>query len=203
MSVDLLVEHASGHLPEQDRELLRAAQEEVHRMKALVGDLLELSRIEAGRIELELEAVPVRTLLDHARAVFRNQLDMKRIHFVAETGEEAGAVRADANKITWVLTNLISNALRYVGEDGHIRLSARKAGPRIHLFVRDDGPGIPLEYQSRIFQKFVQVKGREPGGSGLGLAICKEIVRAHGGTIWVESAPGQGSTFIFTLPTAP
>jgi NtrC-family two-component system sensor histidine kinase KinB len=68
--------------------------------------------------------------------------------------------------------------------------------------VRDDGPGIPKEYQSKIFQKFVQVKGQQTGGTGLGLAICKEIVRAHGGAIWVESSPGQGSTFTFTLPVA-
>lgn len=202
MSVDLLMEHAWAGLSEKDRDLLKAAQEEVHRMKALVSDLLDLSRIEAGRIELELETVPVQTLIDHARAVFRNQLDMKRIHLTSELIGESLVVRADANKVTWVLTNLISNALRYVSEDGHVRLVAREAGPHIHLSVQDDGPGIPLEYQSRIFQKFVQVKGREPGGSGLGLAICREIVRAHGGTIWAESVPGQGSTFIFTLPVA-
>ncbi len=111
-------------------------------------------------------------------------------------------MRADANKITWVLTNLISNALRYVSRDGHIKLLAHRIGPHVHLSVRDDGPGIPPEYQSRIFQKFVQVKGQEAGGTGLGLAICKEIVRAHGGAIWVESSPGQGSTFTFTLPVA-
>ena len=92
-------------------------------------------------------------------------------------------VRADANKITWVLTNLISNALRYVPESGRIRLAARHAAGQIELSVHDNGPGIPPEYQAIIFRKFVQVKGREAGGAGLGLAICREIVRAHGGTI--------------------
>jgi NtrC-family two-component system sensor histidine kinase KinB len=109
-------------------------------------------------------------------------------------------IRVDANKITWVLTNLVSNALRYVRKGGHIQLMAHRIGPNVHLSVRDDGPGIPSEYQSKIFEKFVQMNGRDAGGTGLGLAICKEIVRAHGGAIWVESPSGQGSTFTFTLP---
>jgi NtrC-family two-component system sensor histidine kinase KinB len=87
-----------------------------------------------------------------------------------------------------------------VENGGHIQLMAHRIGPNVHLSVQDNGPGIPQEYQSKIFQKFVQVKGQEAGGSGLGLAICKEIVRAHGGAIWVESSQGTGSTFTFTLP---
>jgi two-component system, NtrC family, sensor histidine kinase KinB len=203
MSVDLLLEHAAQGLAEKDRELLEAAHEEVHRMKALVNDLLDLSKIESGRIEMEFEKVPVPTLFNHVQAVFKNQMDMKEATLTTELAEYIPKVRADANKITWVLTNLISNALRYAGRDGHIALMAQRVGPHVHLSVRDNGPGIPPEYQSRIFQKFVQVKGQEAGGTGLGLAICKEIVRAHGGAIWVESSPGQGSTFTFTLPVAP
>ena len=171
-------------------------------MKALVNDLLDLSKIEAGRIELEFESVPVPTLFDHVKAIFKSQMEMKEVTLTSELAKDLPRVRADANKITWVLTNLISNALRYVGKGGHLALTAQRIGPHVHLSVRDDGPGIPPEYQSQIFQKFVQVKGREAGGTGLGLAICKEIVRAHGGTIWVESSPGQGSTFTFTLPVA-
>jgi len=202
MSVDLLLEHAAHGLAEKDRDLLQAAHEEVHRMKALVNDLLDLSRIEAGRIELEFESVPVPTLFDHVEAVFKSQMDMKEVSLTSELTGEMPKVRADANKITWVLTNLISNALRYVSRGGHISLKANKIGAHVHLSVQDDGPGIPPEYQSKIFQKFVQIKGQEAGGTGLGLAICKEIVRAHGGAIWVESSPGQGSTFTFTLPVA-
>jgi len=202
MSIDLLLEHAAHRLEEADRELLQAAHEEVHRMQALVNDLLDLSRIEAGRIDLEFESVPVRTLLETVRTIFGCQLDKKQVDFKWEPAEELPNIRADANKITWVVTNLISNALRYVNEGGHIQLTAKRIGRHVHLSVRDDGPGIPEEYLSKIFQKFVQVKGRETGGTGLGLAICKEIVRAHGGTIWAESAPGQGSTFTFTVPVA-
>jgi len=202
MSIDLLLEHAAQGLAEKDRDLLQAAHEEVHRMKSLVNDLLDLSKIEAGRIELDFESVPVQILFDQVQAIFKNQMEMKHVRFKSELTGDLPVIRADANKITWVLTNLISNALRYVSEGGHIQLIANKIGPHVHLSVRDDGPGIPLEYQSKIFQKFVQVKGQEPGGTGLGLAICKEIVRAHGGTIWAESSPGQGCTFTFTLPVA-
>jgi len=171
-------------------------------MKALVNDLLDLSKIEAGRIELEFESVSVQTIFDHVDEIFKNQMEMKQIRLKSELTGALPRIRADANKITWVLTNLISNAQRYVSKGGHIRLMASQIGPHVHLSVRDDGPGIPPEYQSKIFQKFVQVKGQEAGGTGLGLAICKEIVRAHGGAIWVESLPGQGCTFTFTLPVA-
>lgn len=200
MSVDLLLEHAAGSLTEKDRELLVAAHEEVGRMKSLVSDLLDLSRIEAGRIEMEFEPVPVETLFSHVQSVFRSQMDLKDISFLREIDGDEPSVRADANKIAWVLSNLVSNALRYVGRGGRIALRANDDGSWVRLAVADDGPGIPQEYQSRIFQKFVQVGDRESEGSGLGLAICKEIVRAHGGTIWVESEPGRGSTFVFTLP---
>ena len=202
MSVDLLLEHAAGGLGEKDRALVQAAHEEVHRMKALVNDLLDLSKIEAGRIELAFERVLVATLFDHAMSVFNNQVGIKEIMLTEEVAEDLPGVRADANKITWVLTNLISNALRYVSRGGHIQLTAKKVGPQVHLSVKDDGPGIPPEYQTRIFEKFVQVKGRVAGGTGLGLAICREIVRAHGGAIWVESSHGRGSTFTFTLPVS-
>ncbi|MBU1700972.1 MAG: cell wall metabolism sensor histidine kinase WalK [Candidatus Eisenbacteria bacterium] len=202
MSVDLLLEHVAPRLGEKERELLGAAHEEVNRMKTLVNDLLDLSRIEAGKIDLEFETVPVSTLFQHVDSVFRSQMDMKDLTLETTLQEGLVPVRADANKITWVLSNLVSNALRYVSKGGHIELSAQKIGPHVRVAVRDDGSGIPAEYQSKIFQKFVQVKGREGGGTGLGLAICKEIVRAHGGAIWVESVPGRGSTFTFTLPVA-
>jgi len=176
------------------------AHEEVSRLKALVNDLLDLSKIEAGRIELQFDKVPVRELFARVHDVFKGQLAKSQVKLSSEIPEDLPSVRADANKITWVLTNLISNALRYVGEGGHIHCKAVRMGNQVHLSVRDDGPGIPLEYQTKIFQKFVQIKGLETGGTGLGLAICREIVRAHGGTIWVESSVGEGSVFTFTLP---
>jgi two-component system, NtrC family, sensor histidine kinase KinB len=200
MGIDLLIEHAVQYLPEREKELLHAAHDEVHRMKSMVHDLLDLSKIETGRIDLEFEKIPVATLFEHARDIFKGQVSMKHINLTIDDTEFMPLVRADTNKIVWVLSNLISNALRYVDEGGHIRLSAERKGAELNLAVADDGSGIPPEYQSLIFQKFVRVNRQESGRTGLGLAICREIVRAHGGTIRVESNPGKGSTFTFTLP---
>ncbi len=200
MSVDLLLEHAVEHLPARELELLEAAHEEVHRMQALVNDLLDLSRIEASGLQLEFTEVGLRDLFDHVKAIFQNQADRLEVRLAYEP--VALRVRGDATKLTWVLTNLVSNALRYVGSGGRIELEAEVVGQLAHVRVRDDGPGIPEAFQTRIFQKFVQVEGPRSAGSGLGLAICREIVRAHGGAIWVESEPGAGSTFTFSLPLA-
>ncbi len=202
MSIDLLLERAAGSLDKKDLELLEAAHEELIRLKALVSDLLDLSKIEAGRIELEFEKVSVPALVQHVNAVFKGQTEKKSVELSAQLEDDLPEIRADANKITWVLINLVSNSLRYVKESGRIQVLGKRVGAQVYLSVRDDGPGIPAEYQTKIFDKFVQVKGQEAGGTGLGLAICKEIVRAHGGTIWVESSPGKGSTFTFTVPVA-
>jgi two-component system, NtrC family, sensor histidine kinase KinB len=202
MSIDLLLEHVAPKLNAKDKDLIQTAHEEVQRMKALVNDLLDLSKMEAGKINLDLESIGVHTIFNQIKDVFKNQIEVKHVSLSSELPEDLPGVRADENKIMWVLTNLMSNALRYVRSGGRIRLFADRIGSHVQLSVSDDGPGIPLEFQSKIFQKFVQVNGQEPGGTGLGLAICKEIVRAHRGTIWVESTPGHGSTFTFTLPVA-
>jgi NtrC-family two-component system sensor histidine kinase KinB len=202
MSIDLLRERAMGKLDERERQFLDAAHEEVQRLKVLVSNLLDLSRIEAGKIEMEFDRVPVELLFDTALPPFKAQAEEKSVTFALTFPPRLPGVKADAHKITWVLTNLISNALRYTDPGGQIRLRAENFGPQVHISVSDDGPGIPHEFQTKIFQKFVQVKGDKASGSGLGLAICREIVRAHSGAIWVDSTPGQGSTFTFTLPVS-
>jgi NtrC-family two-component system sensor histidine kinase KinB len=203
MSIGLLEERAETKLDDRERELLAAAGEDVERLKHLVNDLLDLSKIEAGKIELNFEAVPVSLLVGQAVQSLKAQAEEKDIELINRVPDHLPDVRADANKVTWVLTNLISNALRYTSAGGHIELKAEPAGSKMHLSVQDDGEGIPYVYQSKIFDKFVQVAGKKSiGGSGLGLAICKEIVRAHGGSIWVDSIPGIGATFTFTLPLA-
>ncbi|MBI5586193.1 MAG: HAMP domain-containing protein [Deltaproteobacteria bacterium] len=202
MSIDLLREGASESFSAKDRELLQVAHEEVQRLKALVRDLLDLSKMEAGKIVLELEEVSLADVFKHIQEIFKGQLEMKAVRLSVAVSEDPLLINADANKIAWVLTNLVSNALRYVSEQGGISLKGERRGSQVRVAVQDNGPGIPSEAQARIFQKFVQLPGRAGGGTGLGLAICKEIVRAHGGTIWVESSPGSGSTFFFTLPAA-
>jgi NtrC-family two-component system sensor histidine kinase KinB len=206
MSIGLLRESLAGRIGGRDAEMLEVAGTEVGRLKSLVGDLLDLSKIESGNIALELEPIAAETLIERTCAIFKPQAAERSIGLAWAAEEGAGRVRVDANKIGWVLSNLIANALRYTHPGGHIEVRGRRAGGFVYFSVSDDGAGIPKEHQSKIFDKFVQVKaaglkagGRE-GGSGLGLAICREIVRAHGGTIWVDSEPGKGSTFTFTVP---
>jgi NtrC-family two-component system sensor histidine kinase KinB len=203
MSIDLLLEGAVKKLNEKEQQLLLAAHEDLQRLKVFISDLLDLSKIEAGKMEMELSSISVRALFEKAVTVFKTQSEEKPASLSFDVPAEISNVKADDNKITWVLSNLISNALRYTPSGGHINLSAESFGSYVQVSVSDDGPGIPYEYQSKIFDKFVQVKSdKTVGGSGLGLAICKEIVRSHGGTIWVESVPGVGSKFTFTLPVA-
>ena len=201
MSIDLLREGAVDKLNDKEQQLLSAAHDEMQRLKVLINNLLDLSKIEAGKIEMEFDCVPVNLLFEKAVSPLIGQANDKEVELSFAVPEGLPQVKADANKITWVLTNLVSNALRYTDSGGHVRLFAEHFGSQIHTSVSDDGAGIPYEYQTKIFEKFVQVKSDRPGGgSGLGLAICREIVRAHGGSIWVDSIPGEGSTFTFTLP---
>lgn len=201
MSIGYLREYSTAKLDADEAEMLETAHAEIRRLKSLVEDLLELSRIETGQIAMETERFPVRAVIDRVENVFTQQMSEQSVTFTVDIPENLPHIHGDPTKITWVVTNLLSNALRYVETGGQITLSARHHGDNMHIAVTDDGAGIPPEYQSRIFQKFVQVPREEnQEGSGLGLAICKEIIRAHGGTIWVDSTVDEGSTFTFTLP---
>ncbi len=201
MSINLLREGAAASLTPPDRELLQAAHEDIERMRALANDLLDLSKLESGRVEMAFDRVAPAVLCEKACVPFRKQAEEKKVDLVCEVAEDLPEVKADPNKIAWVVTNLIANALRYTGSGGRIRVGAEAIGGNVHIRVADNGDGIPLESQSRIFDKFVQGQdAKTAGGTGLGLTICREIVKAHGGTIWLDSNPGQGSTFTFTLP---
>jgi NtrC-family two-component system sensor histidine kinase KinB len=201
MSVDMLLESAAPKLTDKEKELLTVCHEEVQRLRALVNDLLDLAKIEAGKLEMAFEPVSPGFLCGQAFAIMKSQAEAKHLQLTLEAPADLPDVMADPAKIEWVLVNLLGNAARYTPKGGHIRLKGERVGGQVHFSVSDDGEGVPYELQSRIFDKFVQVKrAGTPEGSGLGLAICKEIVRAHRGTIWLDSTPGQGSTFTFTLP---
>lgn len=202
MGVGLLKESPAIATGTRESELLDAVAEESERLTRLVGELLDLSRMEAGKMEFHFHPVPAASLLERSASPFRVQAEEKGIRLeVRLTGDEP-VVAVDGDKVTWVLTNLISNALRYTPAEGSITLTAERRGEVAVLQVADTGAGIPPDVQKRLFEKFFQVPGRPGGGAGLGLAIAKEIVRAHGGHIWVDSQVGQGSRFQFTLPIA-
>lgn len=199
MSVALLRESAG--LDPKEQSLVAAAEEDLARLRALVSDLLDLSRIESGRLELSLMPMSFTPIIERIVEIFAPQARQAGIELRSTFPDELPEVRVDATKITWALSNLVSNALRYTSDGGLIEIAAAPAGRHVHVSVRDSGVGIPPEVQGRVFDKFVRVgPDKAEGGTGLGLAICKEIVRAHGGTIWVESEPGQGSSFTFTIP---
>jgi NtrC-family two-component system sensor histidine kinase KinB len=204
MNLSLLRESALGGLKAKERQLLAGAEEDLKRLRAMVGDLLDLSRMEAGRLVMEIARASLPAIVEKALEAMRAQARESSIELSAQLPAELPPVLADADKILWVLTNLLANALRYTPRGGFVRIAALQEERFVRIEVHDNGRGIPYEDQPRIFEKFFQAKSQPEvrGSLGIGLAICKEIVRAHGGTIWVDSAPGRGSTFSFTLPLA-
>ncbi|WZL72029.1 ATP-binding protein [Clostridiaceae bacterium 35-E11] len=204
MGVGLLLDQIPGDINEDQRELVEAIKEDSERLKNLVSELLDLSRIESGKIQMDIMAQSVKDMVDSAVKPFRMQAEERNVSIDIDVRETLAKVKADYNKISWVLTNLIGNALRYVPRDGtgKIEIKAKETANKMLIAVSDNGKGIPEEYQQKIFEKFIQVRDRNEetnGTTGLGLAISKEIVNAHGGEIWVQSQIGEGSTFYFTL----
>ena len=195
-----LDETAAVRLDENERALLAAAQEEARRLRSLVDDLLDLSRLESGRLNLARIPLSLPALARQAVDVLAAQARDKGASLTLTMAPDLPPALGDPHKVTWVLTNLIGNALRYTPSGGHIRVGARPAGGFLHVWVADDGSGVPPEQQARIFEKFAQLGNGPAGGAGLGLALCRELIRAMGGAIWLDSSPGQGATFTFSLP---
>jgi signal transduction histidine kinase/HAMP domain-containing protein len=201
MAIHLCVEEAAGPLSEKQADLLLTARQDCERLQGIVDDLLDLSRIQGGRMELLRRPVPARALLDEAVASARDAAAVAGIK-LSVRGAVEDEVAVDAERVALVLSNLVSNAIRHTAASGEVVLEAALDGDRVRFEVRDSGEGIPGEYLERIFDRFFRVPGRGSGGVGLGLYLVREIVQAHGGQVGVESEPGKGSTFWFTLPVA-
>jgi signal transduction histidine kinase/HAMP domain-containing protein len=208
MAIHLCTEEAVGPLTEKQADLLFAAREDCERLQTIVDDLLNLSRIESGRIELHKRRLapeePVELALDTHRAA----ASAHRITLRAEMFPGLPEIFVDPDRVQLVFTNLISNAIRYSPPGGEIILRVELDGDTttqgsLRFLIIDEGPGIPQEHQASLFEKFFRVPGRPQGGAGLGLFIAKGIVQAHGGRIGAKSSEGQGATFWFTLPLAP
>jgi len=201
MGLSMVINEDTGELNEEQKELLEAAYEDVERLTELVNDLLDLSKIESGKIEMEFDKVDVNDIIEKTLNPFHKQAEEKELELKFKQSEDNVFAYADPSKISWVISNLVGNALRYADE-GKIEVDAEIKGRRVLVSVADNGPGIPKEYQSKIFEKFVRAGSdkEEKSGTGLGLAIAKEIITAHNGRIWVESEEGEGSTFSFYIP---
>jgi len=182
-----------GHVAAASRQLL-----------GLVNDLLDLGRVESGRMDIHPESCDVAALLEETLALFRTQTQNGRVSLVLEIASPLSHLLADRVRVQQVLHNLLSNAFKFTPEGGLITVTAKQVGLQLEVAVRDAGVGIPLEDQQRIFEAYEQAGSKEgqQKGVGLGLAIAKQLVELHGGRIWVESAPGRGSTFTFRLPGA-
>ncbi|MEW5920474.1 MAG: ATP-binding protein [Bacillota bacterium] len=202
MGVAMMKTGQLGELTERGREILDAIEEDCGRLLRIADNLLELSRMETGSIAMEMEESSVYRMIKAALGTLKLQAEKRKIALYTKLPPDLPLIRSDINKIIWVITNLVGNALRYTGEGGSITIKAMRKGTMIYFSVQDTGKGIAPEYHEKIFQKFIQIKnGDSPGGgAGLGLTICKEIVEAHGGEIWVKSELGKGSTFTFTIP---
>jgi signal transduction histidine kinase len=182
-----------------DLEKINAAAK--HQL-SLINDILDLSKIEAGRMELELTDSHLPTALDNALTLVRERAGRRSITLQMSVDERLGEVRADERKIKQVVLNLLSNAIKFTPEGGRIEVRAVPVDGSVEISVSDTGVGIAPEDQEAVFEEFRQVgvSATKQEGTGLGLTLCRKFVELHGGRIWVKSQVGAGSTFTFTIP---
>ncbi len=205
LSIDLLDESLKDPKKEAFRDrFLANARSSIRRMLVLINQLLDMTRLEAGQLELDQTALEIGPLLKARANVFSVQSEASNINIVVDVPVDLPVVSADGDFIGRVLDNLIDNALKFTASGGMVSLRAELNGRHVMVQIQDTGGGIPAEGLENIFEKYTQVKNQKNGdgrqGTGLGLPFCKLVVEAHDGRIWVESEVGVGSIFSFTLP---
>lgn len=200
--VETLLEGAKDD-PARCEQFLKTIEKQSDRLTFLIEDLLTISRLESGQIVLNLNEVRLRSEAARVLDDLRTRAGEKKVSVVIEVPPRLTA-RADADRLQQVLSNLIENAIKYGRARGRVRIGGRaRPDGKAEVWVRDDGPGIPVEARDRVFERFYRVdraRSRDTGGTGLGLSIVKHIVQAHGGEVWLKSDLGEGTTFFFTLP---
>ena len=200
MAVHLLLEERLGPLTPKQAELLVAAREDSDRLHNILNNLLDISRIESGKVEMNFRKISPRSLVFEAIEPFQMDFKDRGVTLGTEIPDDLPEVWADTARMNHVFANLLSNALRYTPPGGKVTVLGKADEEWVQFSVADTGKGIPNQYLTRVFEQFFQVPDQgAQTGAGLGLAIVKEIVEAHGGTIKVESRLGEGSTFSFTL----
>jgi len=200
MAIHILVEGTVGRINDAQAEMLFAAREDCERLQGIVDDLLDLSRIQAGKVEVEPAPISSKALVEGAVAVREDGAAEAGVKLRVEITEPVLPVLADPERVGLVFDNLIGNAVRHSARGTDVTVRAQANGKQVRFEVADQGQGIAPEYRERIFEKFFRVPGTKGEGIGLGLYISREIVRAHGGEMGVASEPGKGSRFWFTLP---
>jgi GAF domain-containing protein len=199
---EVILDGLAGELDPLAQEYLGYIHDSGRHLLDLINDILDLSRIQAGRMTLKLDQVDVIAVVEEVRATLAPMMAKKSQHFSVEQVDVVSPIVADRFRLRQVLLNLMGNACKYTQEGGHIQVRALMATPRtLEIDVVDDGPGVALEDQAMIFEEFRQARATRPGeGTGLGLAITRRLVDLHGGRIWVDSKPGMGATFTVLLP---
>jgi PAS domain S-box-containing protein len=203
MGVDILRQKLIGPLSPQQEELLAGAKQDCDRLTKLVRELLQLSKLEAGKIEVKSEPFDVAAAIESALNPLKLPFREKGVELAVVPQEALPPLTGDEQQFSWVVSNLVNNALKHTDTGGRVEIRSSSDNGAILVQVKDTGHGIAEDQLEKIFDKFVQVKASQvatPGSVGLGLAIAKEIVELYGGTIWAESAVGRGSTFSFRLP---
>ena len=201
---EVMLERMFGDLSEKQEEYLNDILASGRHLLSLINDILDLSKIEAGRMELELSDFDLPGAIDDAMILMRERAGRRGIALERVVNDRLGAVRADERKVKQILLNLLSNAVKFTSEGGRIEVRAALEDGVAEISVTDTGIGIGPEDHEKVFEEFRQVGSadRKAEGTGLGLALCRKFVELHGGRIWVKSQLREGSTFTFTLPTA-
>ncbi|MBS7566886.1 PAS domain-containing protein [Mucilaginibacter sp. Bleaf8] len=204
MSLQLLNDERVGVLNGEQQQLLTHIREDNERLLKITSELLDLSQVETGNIQLSFGSVEPARIVDYALNSVRFQAEQKGVQIELTPNGHLPAVHADVEKTAWVLVNFLSNALRYSPEKSKVLIITRERNGQVEFSVKDSGKGIDEQYQKRLFDRYFQVPtdGQNKSGSGLGLAISRDFIEAQNGKIWVQSAIGEGSTFSFSLPVA-
>jgi signal transduction histidine kinase len=202
---EVLTDRMFGELNEKQEEYLKDIYASGTHLLSLINDILDLSKIEAGRMELELTDFDLPTAIENALMLVRERAGRRSIALRTNIDNRLGQIQADERKVRQVVLNLLSNAIKFTPEGGRIEVGAVSRDGFVEISVSDTGVGIAPEDQEAVFEEFRQVgtAAKKVEGTGLGLTLCRKFVELHGGKIWVKSQLGQGSTFTFTIPVRP
>ena len=198
MGIKLLHDDRVGKMNVEQRGIVTTLSDETSRLSKLTHELLDLAQVETGNIKLNFKKIAPRDVILYALESVKFHAERKKVTIEVHEADHLSEIKADKDKTTWVLVNLLTNAIRYSPENEKVILRCDADGDSVIFSVQDFGPGIEAKYVGRLFEKFFQVPG-SPSGTGLGLAISKEFIEAQGGTIFVKSEPGNGSTFSFKI----
>ncbi|MFV8443227.1 ATP-binding protein [Flavobacterium sp. LB2P44] len=199
MSLQLLEKPETGIINSDQKQLIQGIKEDSQRLLKITGELLELSQLETGNIQLNMAKTNPYEIVNYAVEAIKLQAEQKQIELRIEAEPNLSEVKADSEKTAWVLINFLTNAIRYSSENSSITVQLKKENNEVVFQIIDTGKGIDSRYKTKIFDKYFQVPGSHKSGTGLGLAISKEFIEAQGGTIGIVSELGLGSTFYFKL----